>query len=52
MKALIYFCTLYKNYHKTQTCNSFALIFGTNEQHVEMNSCAKFAVNLLISKEL
>ena len=41
--ASIYFHTLCKNCYKTQTCNSIASIFGTNE---EQDSYIKFAVNL------
>ena len=29
-----------------QTCNLIALIFGTNEEHVTVDSRTKFAVNL------
>ena len=44
--ALISFCTLCKNCYKIQTCNSIALIFGTNEERVMVDSCIKFVVNL------
>ena len=44
--ASISFHTLRKNYDKTQTCNSIASIFGTNEEHVTVDSPTKFAVNL------
>ena len=44
--VLISFCTLCKNCYKTQTCNSIALIFGTNEERVTVDSPTKFAVNL------
>ena len=40
------FCTLCKNCYKMQTCHSIASIFGTNEEHVTVDSCTKFAVNL------
>ena len=29
-----------------QTCSSIASIFGTNEEHVTVDSCTKFVVNL------
>ena len=29
-----------------QMCNSIVLIFGTNEEHVTVDSLTKFAVNL------
>ena len=45
-RALISFHTLCKNCYKMQTCNSIALIFGTNEEHVTMDSHTKFIVNL------
>ena len=35
-----------KNCYKTQTCNLVALIFGTNEECVMVDSRTKFAVNL------
>ena len=44
--ALISFHTLYKNCYKMQTCISIALIFGTNEERVTVDSCTTFAVNL------
>ena len=44
MGALINFCTLCKNCYKTQTCNSIASIFGTNEEYIKVNLCTKFAV--------
>ena len=44
--ALISFRTLCKNCCKMQTCNSIALIFGTNEERVMVDSCTKFVVNL------
>ena len=46
MGASIYFRTLCKNCYKTQTCNLIALIIGTNEERVTVDSCTKFAVNL------
>ena len=50
--ASISFCTLSKNCYKMQTCNSIASIFGTNEEHVMVNSPTKFAVNLQNIQEL
>ena len=44
--ALISFRTLRKNCYKMQMCNSIAWIFGTNEEHVTVDSCSKFVVNL------
>ena len=32
--------------YKMQTCNSIASIFGTNEEHVTVDSFTKFVVNL------
>ena len=46
-KASIYFRTLYKNYYKMQMCNLIASIFGTNEEHLTLDSHAKFVVNLV-----
>ena len=46
MGALISFHTLHKNCYIMQTCNSIALIFGTNEEHVTVDSRTKFVVNL------
>ena len=40
------FRTLCKNCYKMQMCNSIALIFGTNEEYVMVDSCAKYTVNL------
>ena len=48
--ASISFRTLHKNYSKMQMCNSIALIFGTNEERVTVDSCTKFAVNLRYSQ--
>ena len=45
-EALISFCTLCKNFYKMQTCTSIALIFGTNEEHVMVDSRTTFVVNL------
>ena len=42
-EASEYFCTLCKNCYKIQMCNWIAAIFGTNEEHIKMNSCTKFA---------
>ena len=44
--ASISFHILCKNCHKMQTCNSIASIFGANEEHVTVDSCTKFVVNL------
>ena len=44
--ASISFCTLCTNCYKMQTCNSVASIFGTNEEHVTVDSHTKFVVNL------
>ena len=44
--ALISFCTLCKNCYKMQMCSLIALIFGANEEHVTVDSCTKFVVNL------
>ena len=44
--ASISFRTLGKNCYKTQTCNSIASIFGTNEEHVTVDSRTKFVVSL------
>ena len=44
--GLISFRTLCNNCYKMQTRNSIALIFGTNEEHVMVDSRTKFAVNL------
>ena len=46
MRASISFHTLCKNCYKMQTCNSIALIFGTSEEHVMVDSRTKFIVNL------
>ena len=43
MGTLIYFHTLCKNCHKMSTYNSV----GTNEELIEVDSCTKFAVNLM-----
>ena len=44
--ASISFRTLCKNCYKMQTCNSIALIFGTYEECVTVDSRTKFVVNL------
>ena len=44
--ALISFRTLCKNCYKMQTCNLITSIFGTNEEHVTVDSRTKFVVNL------
>ena len=44
--ASISFHTLYKNCYNTQTCNSIASIFGTNEEWATVDSRTKFVVNL------
>ena len=44
--ASIYSHTLQKLLYKMQTCTSIASIFGTNEEHVMVDSRTKFAVNL------
>ena len=44
--TLISFSTLCKNCYKIQTCNSIASIFGTNKEHVMVDSLTKFSVNL------
>ena len=46
MGASIYFRTLCKNCYKMQTCSLIASIFGTNEEHVTVDSRTKFVVNL------
>ena len=46
MGASISFRILCKNCYKTQTCNSIASIFSTNEEHVTVDSRTKFVVNL------
>ena len=46
MGALISFRTLCKNCYKMQKCNSITLIFGTNEEHVTVDSRTKSVVNL------
>ena len=45
-RASISFCTLRKNCYKMQTCKSNAMIFGTNEDCVMVDSCTKFVVNI------
>ena len=42
----ISFRTLSKNCYKMQTCNSIAMIFGTNKERVTVDSRTKFVVNL------
>ena len=44
--ALIYFHTLYKYCYKMQMCDLIPSIFGTNEEHVMVDSHTKFAMNL------
>ena len=44
--ASIHFCILCKNCYKMQTCNLVALIIGTNEKCVMVDSRTKFTVNL------
>ena len=39
--ALISFCTLCKSCYKMQTCTLIASIFGTNEEHVTVDSCCE-----------
>ena len=46
MGASISFRTLCKKCYKMQTCNLIASIFGTNEEHVTVDSRTKFVVNL------
>ena len=46
MGASISFHTLCKNYYKMQTCNSIDSVFGTNVEHVTVDSHTKFVVNL------
>ena len=46
MGALISFRMLCKDCYKMQMCNSIASIFGTNEEHVMVDSHTKFVVNL------
>ena len=36
-----------KNSYKMYVCNSIALIFGTNEEHIKVNLRTTFAVNLM-----
>ena len=33
-------------------CNLIASIFDTNEEHIKVNSCAKFAMNLMNIQEV
>ena len=47
MGALISFCTLCKNFYKTQTCNSIVSIFCTSKEHIKVHSHTKFAMNLI-----
>ena len=47
MGTSISFRTLCKNCYNTQTCNLIASIFGTNDEHIKVNSHTKFAVNLI-----
>ena len=42
----IYFCILCKNCDKRKPYNSISLIFGTNEEHVMVDSRTKFPVNM------
>ena len=44
--ASTYFCALCKYCYKMQMCNSIASLFGTNEEHVKVDSRTKFAMNL------
>ena len=44
--ASISFHTLCKNCYKMQMCNLIASIFGTNGEHVTVDSRTKFVVNL------
>ena len=44
--ALTSFRTLCKNCYKMQTCNSIALIIGTDEERVTVDSRTTFVVNL------
>ena len=44
--ALISFRTLSKNCYKMQMCSLIAMIFGTNEERVMVDSRTKFVVNL------
>ena len=44
--SIVLFAQFATKCYKIQMCNSIALIFGTNEEHVTVDSRTKFAVNL------